>query len=177
MQEVLGSIRKVRFTQSTLRQANIREKGPSLGKIQVKIPHQGSPYAMKFGDPSHQKTERQQGKAWNLPKTHKISKKRTKLHPSRPRTEASATTATGQAFAQPELRRVLVAVPPSRRKPAGGYGTISRTPLWSFGGQGRKPANVGVHTETRTMEISPAKSVRRYEKSGHVNRSWSELAP
>ena len=27
-------------------------------------------------------------------------------------------------------------------------------PLWSFGGQGRKRANVGVHTKTRTMEIS-----------------------
>ena len=104
---------------------------------------------MKFGDRSHQKTERQQGKAWNLPKTYRISKKRTKLHPSRPRTEASATTATGQTFAQPQLRRVLVAVPP-----AGGYGAMSRTALWSFGGQGRKSANVGVHTETRTMEIS-----------------------
>ena len=34
-----------------LRQANIREKeGPSLGKIQGKIPHQQSPYAMKFED-------------------------------------------------------------------------------------------------------------------------------
>ena len=34
--KVLGSIRKVRFTQSSQRQASIREnKGPSLGKIQV----------------------------------------------------------------------------------------------------------------------------------------------
>ena len=46
MQKVLGPIRRERFTQSTLRQASIREyKGPSLGKIQVKIPHQRSPYA------------------------------------------------------------------------------------------------------------------------------------
>ena len=38
-QKVLGSIRRVRFTQSTLRQASIREyKGTSLGKIQVQIP-------------------------------------------------------------------------------------------------------------------------------------------
>ena len=73
MQKVLGSIRKVRFTQSTLRQASIREmKGPSLGKIQVKVPHQRSPYAMKFEDQSHEETERQQrcarSKAWNLAK-------------------------------------------------------------------------------------------------------------
>ena len=67
MQKVLGSIRKVR---STLRQASIREKkGPSLGKIQVKNPHQRSPYAMKFEDQSQEETERQQrfarSKAWN----------------------------------------------------------------------------------------------------------------
>ena len=38
MQKVLGSIRKVRFTQSTPRQASIREKkGPSLGKYKSKI--------------------------------------------------------------------------------------------------------------------------------------------
>ena len=40
MEKVFGSIRKVRFTQSTLRQASIREKkGPPLGKIQVKPHH------------------------------------------------------------------------------------------------------------------------------------------
>ena len=39
--EVWRSIRRVRFTQSSPRQASIRENnGPSLGKIQVKIPHQ-----------------------------------------------------------------------------------------------------------------------------------------
>ena len=47
--------------------------------------------------------------------------------------KTSVTTATRQAFAQPEKRRILVAVPPSRGEPAGGYGAISTTPLWSFG--------------------------------------------
>ena len=41
--KVLGSIRKVRFTQSTLRQASIQEKKGPLGKIQVKHSHQRSP--------------------------------------------------------------------------------------------------------------------------------------
>ena len=73
MKKVLGPIRKVRFTKSTLRQASIREKkGPSLGKIQVKLPHQRSPYAMKFEGRSQEETERQQrcarSKAWNLAK-------------------------------------------------------------------------------------------------------------
>ena len=37
---VLEPIQRVRFTRAALRQANIREKeGPSLGKVQVKIPH------------------------------------------------------------------------------------------------------------------------------------------
>ena len=45
---MLGPTRRVRFTNAALRQANIREiHGPSLGKIQVKIPHQRSPYAMR----------------------------------------------------------------------------------------------------------------------------------
>ena len=60
MQKVLGPLRTIRFTLSTLRQASIREKeGPSIGKIQVKIPHQRSPHAMKFEDQSHEETERQ----------------------------------------------------------------------------------------------------------------------
>ena len=81
MQKVLGPIRKVRFTQSTLRQASIREKkGPSLGHIQVKVPHQRSPNAMKYEDRSHEETERQQrcarSKAWNLAKNiFKLKKK------------------------------------------------------------------------------------------------------
>ena len=81
MQKVLGSIRRVRFTQSTLRQASIQEKkGPSLGKINVKVPHQRRPYAMKFEDRSHKETERQQrcarSKAWNLAEIYTSSKKR-----------------------------------------------------------------------------------------------------
>ena len=81
MQKVLGSIRKVRFTQSTLRLASIREKkGPSLGKIQVKNPHQRSPHAVKFEDRSHEETERQQrcarSKARNLAKNvYKLKEK------------------------------------------------------------------------------------------------------
>ena len=55
----------------SLRHASIREKqGPSLGKIQVEIPHQRSPYQMKFEDISQEETERQKrfarGNAWNL---------------------------------------------------------------------------------------------------------------
>ena len=71
MQKVLEPIQRVRFTKSTLRHASIREKkGPSLGKINVEVLHQRSPYAVKFGDRSHEETERQQrcarSKAWNL---------------------------------------------------------------------------------------------------------------
>ena len=73
MQKVLGPIRKVLFAKSMLRQASIREKkGPSLGKIQVKLQHQRSPYAMKFEDGSHEETERQeqcaQSRYWNIAK-------------------------------------------------------------------------------------------------------------
>ena len=58
--KVLGSIRRVRFTQSAPRQASIREeKGKSPGKIQVKLPHQRSPYAMKLESRSHEETDRQ----------------------------------------------------------------------------------------------------------------------
>ena len=57
--KVLGSIRRVRFTQPTLRQAIIREdKGTSLGKIPVKNPHQRSPNAVKFEDRSQKKKKR-----------------------------------------------------------------------------------------------------------------------
>ena len=71
MQKVLGSIRKVRFTQSTLRQAIIREnKGPSLGKIHVKALHERSPCTVKFEGRLHEETARQQrcarSKVWNL---------------------------------------------------------------------------------------------------------------
>ena len=61
------------FDESTQRQADTREnKGRSLGKIQVKLPHQRSPYAMKFEERSQEETERQErcarGDAWRLAK-------------------------------------------------------------------------------------------------------------
>ena len=91
MQKVLEPIQRVRFTKSTLRQASIWEKkGPSLGKINVKVPHQRSPCAMKFEDRSHEETERQQrcarSKAWNLAKKIlQAQKKKTMLHSTFPR--------------------------------------------------------------------------------------------
>ena len=58
---------------STLHHTSIRDKkGPSLEKIQVKPPHQRSPYATKFEDRSNEETERKeqsaQSKAWDLAK-------------------------------------------------------------------------------------------------------------
>ena len=88
MQKVLGSIRKVRLSQSSHRQASILEKqGPSHGKIQVKILHQRSPSALKFEDRSHEETEGQQrcARHGTLPKTYTSSKRETKLHSTRPR--------------------------------------------------------------------------------------------
>ena len=80
MQKAVEPIQRTRFNKSTPRQTSIREnKGPSLGKINVKVPHQQSPYAMKFEDKSHEETERQQrcarSKAWNLAKNKKKLKK------------------------------------------------------------------------------------------------------
>ena len=71
--KVLGSIRRVRFTKATQRHADIREnEGPSLGKIQVKVPHKRSPYALCFEDRSQEETEKQErcvrGDAWRLAK-------------------------------------------------------------------------------------------------------------
>ena len=37
-----------------------KTQGPSLGKIQVKLPHQRSAYALKFEDRSLEETERQE---------------------------------------------------------------------------------------------------------------------
>ena len=80
--KVLEPMRRVRFRKAALRQANISEnKGPSLGKIQVKILHQRSPYAMKFEDRSQEDIERQErcarGDAWKLAKEiYKLKKGR-----------------------------------------------------------------------------------------------------
>ena len=81
MQKVLNAIQEVRFTESTLRHASIRDKkGPSLGEIQVKPRRQRSPYAIKFEVRSHEENERQQrcarSKAWNLAKNiYKLKEK------------------------------------------------------------------------------------------------------
>ena len=57
--KVLRSIRRVQFTKATNRHANIRgNKGPSFGKIQVKVLHQRSPYALKFEDRSQEVKDR-----------------------------------------------------------------------------------------------------------------------
>ena len=91
MQKVLGSIRKARITQSTPRQTSIREKkGPSLGKIQVKNPHQQSPNAMKLLSFSPMKrlkdnSDVPKARHGTLPKTYTSSKRTTKLHSTRPR--------------------------------------------------------------------------------------------
>ena len=71
MQRVLGPIRRIRFTQSTQRQASIREKkGPSLGKNASQNSLSAKSYAMKFEDRTHEETQREQrcarGKVWNL---------------------------------------------------------------------------------------------------------------
>ena len=70
--KVLGPIRKIRFTQSTLRQASIREnEGPSLAKnTRQNSSSAKSLRREKFEDRSQEETARQQrcaqSKAWNL---------------------------------------------------------------------------------------------------------------
>ena len=80
MQKVLNTVQRVRFTQSALRQASIREKGPSHGNRQVKPQHHESPYAMKFEDRLKEETERQErcarGKACNFAKNIQAHRKR-----------------------------------------------------------------------------------------------------
>ena len=55
-----------------VKQVSGKGKDHRLEKIQVKNPHQRSPYAMKFEDRSQEETDRQQRcagcKAWNLAK-------------------------------------------------------------------------------------------------------------
>ena len=70
--ESLGETRCIKsWNQFRGCQASVREKkGPSLGKIIVKVPHQRSPYAVKFEERPHEETERQprcaRSKPWNL---------------------------------------------------------------------------------------------------------------
>ena len=64
---------RVRFTKAALRQATIREsQGPSLCKIQVKLPHQGSQPALKFEDKPQEEIGRPErcarGDGWRLAK-------------------------------------------------------------------------------------------------------------
>ena len=85
MQKVLEPIQRVRFTKSAQRQASVREtKGPSLGKINVKVPHQRSPYAVKFEDTSHS-SDVPEARRGILLKTHTSSEKNTRLHSTFPR--------------------------------------------------------------------------------------------
>ena len=42
-------------------QTSEKTKGPSLGKIEVKVPRQRSPYAMKFEDRSQEEIEDKSG--------------------------------------------------------------------------------------------------------------------
>ena len=83
--KILGPIRRVRFTRAPLCQANIRDnKGLSLNKIQVKLPHQRSPYAMKFEIGLRRRLkDRNDAPAetrGDLPRVSIISKKKTRLH-------------------------------------------------------------------------------------------------
>ena len=89
MQRVWEPTPKVRFTESTLRHVSIQEKkGPSLGKTNVKVPHQRSPYAMKLEDTGPMKRLKDNSdEAWLgiLLKTFTSSKKKSRLHSTFPR--------------------------------------------------------------------------------------------
>ena len=90
MQKVLERIQRVRFTMSTLRHASIREKkGPSLGKINVKVPHQLSPYTIKLKTGPMKRlndsSDVLEARLGTLPKIYTSSKRTTKLHSARPR--------------------------------------------------------------------------------------------
>ena len=70
----------LRFTKANQRHANIREnKGPSLAQMKVRVPHQRSPYALKFEGRSQEETEKQEraarGDAWRLAKKIEAQRK------------------------------------------------------------------------------------------------------
>ena len=71
---VLGPIRRVRFTRATLIHAKLREKkGPSLNILQVKLPRQRSPCALKFEDRSQEEWKTRAMRPWRLAKNiHKL---------------------------------------------------------------------------------------------------------
>ena len=97
----------------------------------LKFPHTNGKRGSELGDTTISSD-------WNLKERNWRSGRH---DPSRFKTMSVDGAIFRKASAQPELRRVLVAVPSGRRKPAGAHGIISRRPLWSFGGQGRKFAN------------------------------------
>ena len=88
--KVLGPIRRARFTRTAL----IKQK--SVNEIQVKLPHQRSPHAVKFEDRSQEKTKRQErcarGDGGDLPRISFSSKKRNKLHSFRKWSLPAAST-------------------------------------------------------------------------------------
>ena len=108
---MLEPIRRVRFTKATLSQANIREyQDSSLGKIQVKIRHQRSPYAMKHEERSSGTTERQErcarGDAWRLKKKiYKLKEKEDKATSCSPSDEWIMSAASTR---QPEEREFVI---------------------------------------------------------------------
>ena len=65
-------IQRVKFTKATARHTKIRDQNPSPGYICPGEPHQRSPNAPKFEDPSQEETEwQEQGAreaAWKLAK-------------------------------------------------------------------------------------------------------------
>ena len=69
MQKVLGPIQRVRFTVHATSCKYPGKERIIAWKIQVEVPHQRSPYAIKFEDRSDEETERRercaQSKAWN----------------------------------------------------------------------------------------------------------------
>ena len=107
---MLGPIRRVQFTRATSRQSNIREnKGPSLGKIQVKILHQRSPNATKFEDRSPEEAVRQERcarrDAWVLAKNiHELKKGRQSYIPF----ALSGVDFAGRIHKKPEERKFVV---------------------------------------------------------------------
>ena len=89
--ESLGTNSKEFDSQSRryVKQVSGKRKDHRSGKIQVELPHQRGPYAVKFEDQSHEETERQQrcvrSKAWNLAKNIFKLKENTRLHSTFPR--------------------------------------------------------------------------------------------
>ena len=139
---VLGPIRRVRFTEATQRHADIREnEGPSLGNIQVKIPHQRSPYAMKFEDRSKGETEREEecarGDAWRLAKNTFKLKETDKATGQGESDELSSPTPRDESTRDDEKGKKWLLV---------FYGTFHLSPS-------RGTQNQTVHAERRTFPI------------------------